>query len=125
MSVISNYLSNLMINTILRKQSYTGGNIYVGLFTSDPSLGGTEVTSVSYARQVVTFDAPANQQTSNSADILFPISTEVWGTISYIALFDAVTGGNMLYSSPLEFSKTMNLSSQFKIPQNYLIIKQQ
>ncbi|MCB2309050.1 hypothetical protein LGL08_20310 [Clostridium estertheticum] len=125
MSMMSDFLENAMINTVLRGQSYAAGSVYVGLFTVNPTDANTEgeVTGASYVRQVVTFEVPLDGETSNTVDVLFPISTEAWGVVTHIGLFNAVTGGNMLFHAPLEFEKTMNISSQFKIPKNYLVVR--
>ena len=125
MSMMSDFLENAMVNTVLRGQAYTTGNVYVGLFTSDPTDAntGTEVAGASYIRQVATFEIPLDGETSNSVDVLFPISTEAWGIVTHIGLFNAVSGGDLLFHAPLEFEKTMNISSQFKIPKNYLIVR--
>lgn len=92
--------------------------VFVALFN-----GNTEVNQASYARQPVTFNTPANGQTSNSADILFPIANENWGNVTHIGIFDATKGGNMLFKSQAEFEKTIDISSQYKIPKNYLIVR--
>lgn len=125
MSKISDYLENKIIDATLRGQTYAGTSVYVGLFTSDPTDAGTgaEATGASYARQQAAFNVPVDGQTTNSADILFPIATESWGTITHIGLFDAPAGGNLLYHGQLEFAKTINISSQFKLPANYLIVR--
>lgn len=125
MSMMSDYLENALVNTVLRGQNYTPTSVYVGLFTTDPTDAntGNEVVGASYQRQLVTFEAPLDGETSNSADVLFAIATEAWGTITHIGLFNAATGGNLLFHAPLEFEKTINISSQFKIPKNYLIVR--
>ena len=125
MSMLSDYLENALIDTVLRGQSYTGGNVYVGLFTSDPKDDGTgtEVSGNSYERQKVAFKVPLNGETYNDSDVLFPIATEDWGIIAHIGLFDSQADGNLLFHAPLEFEKTINISSQFKIPKDYLIIR--
>lgn len=105
------YLKNKVLNQELQ-------GVFVALFN-----GTTEVAKSSYVRKPTTFATSVEGQTSNSADILFPIAQEVWGEITHIAIFDAVTGGNMLFKSPAEFVKTIDVSSQYKIPKNYLIVR--
>ena len=92
--------------------------VFVALFNNN-----TEIAQASYARQPVTFNAPANGQTSNSAEVFFPIANENWGNVTHIGIFDAATGGNMLFKSVAEFEKTIEISSQYKIPKNYLIVR--
>jgi hypothetical protein len=118
MSEMSNYLENALINGTLRATSYTAPTtIYVALYTSDPTDAdaGTEVTGGSYARTAVTFAAPSNGVSTNSADVTFPTCTAGWGTVTHIGLRDASTAGNLLYHTPLDTSKTIDSGDIFKI----------
>ena len=118
MAEMSNYLENALINVTLRATSYTAPTtVYVALYTTDPTDAdtGTEVTGGSYARTSVTFAAPSNGVTTNSADVTFPTCTLAWGTVTHIGLRDASTSGNLLYHTPLDASKTIDLGDIFKI----------
>jgi hypothetical protein len=119
MSEFTNYLEGKIIDHMLRNQAYTPPTtVYLGLFTSAPSDagGGTEVSGGSYARQAVALTAASGAGASeNSADITFPQATADWGTVTHCALFDAVSGGNMLMYTPLDASKTVNNGDTFKI----------
>ena len=118
MAEMSNYLENALINATLRNTSYTSPSVvYLGLYTSDPTDAdtGTEVSGGSYARQAITFGAPSNGVTTNTAAIEFPQATGTWGTIGWIGIEDALTGGNLLYHSPLDVSKTIASGDIFKI----------
>lgn len=118
MSEISNYLENALINATLRNTAYTSPTtVYVGLYTTDPTDAdtGTEVSGNGYARQSVTFSAPSNGATSNSAAVEFPQATGSWGTVAYIGLRDASSGGNLLYHTPLDASKTIATGDVFRI----------
>ena len=115
---MSNYLENALINVTLRATAYTAPTtVYVALYTTDPTDAdtGTEVTGGSYARQSVTFAAPSNGVTTNSADVTFPTCTLAWGTVTHIGIRDASTAGNLLYHTPLDASKTIDLGDIFKI----------
>lgn len=115
---MSNYLENALINVTLRATSYTAPTtVYVALYTTDPTDAdvGTEVTGGSYARTAVTFAAPSNGVTTNSADVTFPTCTLAWGTVTHIGIRDALTAGNLLYHTPLDASKTIDLGDIFKI----------
>ena len=115
---MSNYLENALINGTLRATSYTAPTtVYVALYTTDPTDAdtGTEVTGGSYARQSVTFGAPSNGVSTNSADITFPTATAAQGTVTHIGIRDALTAGNLLYHTPLDASKTIDLGDIFKI----------
>lgn len=118
MAEMSNYLENALINATLRNTSYTSpATVYVGLYTSDPTdaNSGTEVSGGSYARTAVTFGAPSNGVTTNSAAVEFPQATGSWGTVTHIGILDASTSGNLLYHSPLDVSKTIASGDIFKI----------
>jgi hypothetical protein len=118
MSEISNYLENALINATLRNTAYTSPTtVYVALYTTDPTDAdtGTEVSGNGYARQSVTFSAPSDGATSNSAAVEFPQATGSWGTVAYIGLLDASSGGNLLYHTPLDASKTIATGDVFRI----------
>ena len=118
MSEMSNYLEDALINVTLRATAYTApATVYVSLWTSDPTDAGsgTEVSGGSYARTAVTFGAPSNGASLNSADVTFPTATASWGTVGWIGINDASTGGNLLYHSPLDTSKTIDSGDIFKI----------
>ncbi|WP_029100225.1 phage tail fiber protein [Brevibacillus thermoruber] len=125
MSGASNYTEELILNITLNGMAYTPPpQVFLALFTTDPTDAGVgnEVTGGGYARQQIGFDAPNNGATSNSADILFPIATTDWGTITHFGIYDASTGGNLLYHGPLTASKTIPAGGQFKLPRGYLTV---
>lgn len=118
MAEMSNYLENALINATLRNTSYTSPTtVYIGLFTTDPTDAGTgtEVSGGSYARKSVTFGAPSNGVTTNSAAVEFAQATASWGTVTHIGILDALTTGNLLYHSPLDVSKAIDNGDIFKI----------
>jgi hypothetical protein len=118
MAEMSNFLEDALINATLRATTYTSvATVYVSLWTSDPTDAGsgTEVSGNSYARTAVTFAAPSNGVTTNSADVTFPTATGSWGVVGWIGINDAATSGNLLYHSPLDTSKTIDSGDIFKI----------
>ena len=118
MAEMSNFLEDALINATLRATTYTSvATVYVSLWTSDPTDAGsgTEVSGGSYARTAVTFGAPSNGVTTNSADVTFPTATASWGVVGWIGINDAATSGNLLYHSPLDTSKTIDTGDIFKI----------
>jgi len=115
---MSNYLENALINATLRNTSYTSPTtVYVGLYLTDPTDAntGTEVSGGSYARTAVTFGAPSNGAALNNAAVEFPQCTVTWGTVAFIGILDASTAGNLLYHTPLDVSKTIDVGDIFKI----------
>ena len=118
MAEMSNFLETALINATLRNTTYTSpATVYVALFTSDPTDAGsgTEVSGGSYARTAVTFGAPSNGVTTNSAAVEFPQCTSSWGTVGWIGIMDASTSGNLLYHTALDTSKTIDTGDIFKI----------
>ena len=118
MAEMSNYLENALINGTLRGTTYTApATVYVGLYLTDPTDAntGTEVSGGSYTRTAVTFGAPSNGVSTNSAAVEFPQCTSTWGTVAFIGILDASTAGNLLYHTPLDTSKTIENGDIFKI----------
>jgi hypothetical protein len=115
---MSDYLENALLNAVLRNTPYTSPvEVYVALFTNDPTDAGTgsEVSGGGYTRQLVTFNAPSNGQVTNATDILFPVATASWGTVTHIGIYDAPTGGNLLFHGALTANKTISANDQLKI----------
>lgn len=120
---LSNYLENKLLDVVLSRGSYTAHDVFIGLFTTDPTDAGTgtEVSGGSYVRQPVTFTAASGGAAGNTADIFFPVASSDWGTITHFALFDAKSGGNMLFHAALDMPKVMTIADQFKFPQGYIL----
>ena len=127
MSAMSDYLENKLIDPIFRGQTYSfPSTLYFALFTAGPSDagGGTEVTGAGYARatKAATTSAFSGTQsadataassgteatTRNIEEITFPAPLGDWGTVSAVAIYDAATGGNMLFWAALKKSKIIS-----------------
>jgi hypothetical protein len=118
MAEMSNYLENALINGTLRGTTYTAPTTtFLALYTSDPTDAdtGTEVSGGSYARQAITMGAPSNGASTNSTAIEYPQCTADWGTVAFVGIRDAVTGGNLLYHTALDTSKVIANGDIFKI----------
>ena len=125
MSEMSNYLENALINVTLRATAYTAPTtVYLALYTTDPTDAdtGTECSGTSYARQAITFGAPSNGVSTNSAAIEFPQAGGSWGTITHIGIRDALTTGNLLYHTPLDASKTIATGDVFRVASGSLSV---
>ena len=90
---------------------------YIGLFTAPPGEagGGTEVSGNAYVRKAVTFTVTGNTA-SNDGAVEWPVATGSWGTITDVAIFDAVTAGNMIGYATLTTAKTIATGDVFRIP---------
>lgn len=123
----SNYLENEILDHILGQgaRDFTSpANLYVGLFTTDPTDAGTgtEVSGGSYARTAVAFDAAASGSASNTANVTFTTATADWGTVTHAAVYDAASGGNMLFHGGLTTSKSVTNGDTFQISAGQLTI---
>jgi hypothetical protein len=114
----SSYTDNKLIDHLLGSGTYTKpSSKYVALYVGDPAGAGTEVSTSgsAYARQSAAFTIASNVAT-NSAVLEWPVATSAWGTINYIAIFDASTSGNMLVTSALTTAKTIAVGDVLRIP---------
>jgi hypothetical protein len=124
---MSDYLESKLVDHLWRGITFPAPTaLFIGLYTTAPTDagGGVEVTGGSYAR-VSYAPSPtnwANTQTSgtgastgtsggtsNSAAITFnPGPTAGWGTVTAFGIWDALSGGNLLWWGLLSASKTVN-----------------
>jgi hypothetical protein len=128
MAAMSDYLENKLIDHCFRGVSFTApAALHVELYTAAPSDsgGGTAVSGGSYARAAL---APSTTNwastggattttnpsagtggaTSNNVAITFPAPTANWGVVTHFGIFDASSGGNLLFHGALTASKTVN-----------------
>lgn len=149
MSAMSDFMENKLIDWFFRQQAIgiTGAsaaagtgptNLYVGLFTANPTDtgGGTEVTGNAYARVTVPCaisasagwcgtgvnrttgtSAGTDGTTSNNAILTFPTPTPSgWGLVTGVGIFDATSGGNLLIWAGLTTNKTINAGDSVTFP---------
>lgn len=125
MAAFSDYLETAIANW-LRGTAFPAEptNTHVALFTSDPAddASGTEVSGGSYARVALAqadWNAPVasggGQLIDNAVAVTFPTATASWGTVTHVGLFDASTGGNLLYHGALASSKAVGDGDTFEI----------
>lgn len=137
MSAMSDKLENSLIDWLFRAQALgiTGASagaasgptsLYVALLTAAPSDtgGGTEVSGGSYARVAVvsslanwagtqsagstSASSGTGGTTSNNGNVTFPAPTGNWGVVTHFGIYDASSGGNLLFWGALTVSKTVN-----------------
>ncbi len=106
---MSDYLENALLNHVLRNTALSSPTtVYAALYSTVPTdTGGTELSGNGYSRQAVTFGAPSGGSCSNTAAVTFTASGGDWGTVQGVGLYDASTGGNLLFRGALETSKTI------------------
>ena len=120
MANMSDYLEVALLNETLNGVAFTAvNNPYISLHTADPTDAGTgtEVTGGSYARAASSFATASGTGGSVVTDTVatFPTATANWGTVGWIGLWDAASGGNMLYHTALDAPKTIDSGDIFKI----------
>lgn len=127
----SNTAKTMMLNFLARNQSITQPTqLYLGLYTTSPTDAntGTEVSYVGYARQSVVFGSPqlsgGNAIIQNSSQITFSIIPDNAGTIAYVGLFTAQTGGDLIYHGPLAATYSANKGVQPIVPIGNLTVSE-
>ena len=127
MAEMSDYLEVKLLNLTLNGTAFTAvNNPYVSLHTANPTDAGTgaEVSGGSYARVASSFATASGTSglVATDADITFPTATGTWGVVGWIGLWDASTGGNMLYHTALDATKTVDAGDIFKITTGNLTV---
>ena len=128
MSSFTDYTENLALTYLFNTDAVTRPTAwFVGLFTAAPSDtgGGTEVTGNGYARvSAGTISGSGTATTfTNAAAIEFAAASGGnWGTIGWVGIFTASTGGTLLAWAPLTTSKAINDGDIFRIPTSSLSI---
>lgn len=122
MAGFSTYLAQQLINHTLRGAAYTApANLYLALFTADPTDDNVTVNEVSgawYARKSITsWTAPVGTGTvtSNSNQLTFNAVTGSAVTITHWGLYDALTSGNLMFSGAWDVSKVLNVDDVFTV----------
>lgn len=129
MASFSNYMEDKLLDHVFNGTAFSLNTVYVGLFTSaiSDAGGGTEVSGNGYARTAITcnttnFPASSNGTIRNGTQITFTVPTGDWGTVTYLGLFDAATGGNLLMWAPLGQPAVITTGADVRISQNNLVI---
>lgn len=121
MSNMSDYLESQLRNHIFRTAAYPKpSGLYVSLHTASPTEAGGagEVVGGSYARvshgpadSVWSAGGATDGLTSNVTAITFAVATASWGTITHVGIYDAPTGGNLLFHGALVLSMVVGVGS--------------
>jgi hypothetical protein len=132
MSAASNYLENKVLDHVLTATAYTQPvTRYIGLFTNTSTNAASnleagtltdEVSGGSYARKTVTFSAASNGTSSTSATVTFDTATGNWGTITHVAVMDALTNGNVLFWGAVTTPKTIETGDTFQVSSGNLTV---
>jgi hypothetical protein len=105
----SNWLEDQLLAATLTGATFTGNaTVYAALYSTAPSdsSAGTELTGSSYARVAAAFTVDTgNSRATNSSAVTFGPASANWLPVVATGIFDAATGGNLLYfgsSSPIQ-----------------------
>ncbi len=128
------YMQTARINWLLGTAYPSApANLYVALFTVAPAndgTGGTEVSGGGYARQPIAqsgwaaASGASPTQTSNNGVVNFGTASAAWGTIVAWALYDAATGGHLIYTAPTASSKTIGNGDTLSWPIGSLVVQE-
>jgi hypothetical protein len=110
--------------------------LYVALLTAVPTkndgTGLTEVSGSGYARQGIASTGwsaisqsadTIHDQISNSAAITFPAVTTTSYTVAGVAIYDALSGGNLLWYAAVT-SQVVAVGNQYQIGAGSLVIEE-
>jgi hypothetical protein len=108
----SDYAEDKVNELLVGKTAFATPTAYVALYTAAPSDsgGGTEVTGGSYARKSTAgadWAASSGGSIQNANAITFATATASWGTVTHFGVFDALSGGNLLFWAALTTPKTI------------------
>ena len=99
--------------------AYAAPTLYVGLSTADPlddASGLAEPGAGAYERVACAAWSRVAGLVDNDAAVEFPEATGAWGTITHVALFDAITAGNMLVSFALDAGVAVSTGETPRFP---------
>lgn len=95
----------------------TSANLEAGVLTDEISSSGT-----AYARQGVNFSAAVNGTAATNGTVTWPTATADWGTVTHVAIMDALTAGNVLFYGNLLSSKLIETGDTFQITSQNLSV---
>ena len=106
MSALSDYLENKVLDQLFGATAYTApATLHFALFTTAPTdaagsgveVSGNGYTRASFSNTTSNWPSAASGSKSNAAQITFPSATGAWGAVVGIGIFDAASGGNLLF----------------------------
>lgn len=102
---------------VMRATTLTAFTPYLALSTTEIANDGTGITEPvgdGYAREPVTLGAPVpgalvsdGSSCQNTVEVSFQANGGDWGEITWAAIYDALTVGNMRYYGELTAAKTI------------------
>ena len=124
------YLNVVMGNVFHTKTSPSiPTSYYLGLSASEPTIAGDNpgepsTSGTGYTRvKLSSLSAPSGGIVKNGAAISFPESITDWGVMKYYTVYDAQTGGNLLFYGPLTASRSVEPNTVITIRTGELSIQ--
>ena len=123
----SDYLALALLDFAFRNQAFAQPNVHVAL--ADAAIGDSDTGSTisepggNYARvDFGDWTAAAAGQADNNTDIVFTTPNTNWNTITYSALLDAATVGNLLIYATATPNQAPKTGDPVKIPSGDYIV---
>lgn len=122
--MVSNYLSDKLQNFLFLSEGFTPpSRYYIALSKTPPNKDGGNVTEPSSAeyrrvyfdRGSVDFNRAINGIVTNKIRKEYPETSSVWGNCTHYAVYDAQTGGNMLWAGELLYARNIDIDMQLFI----------
>lgn len=112
MAGLTNTTRGTMLAAIFTSSGGTGTAKYASLHTADPGLTGTsEASGGGYARQPITWGAPASG-TASGGTVTFSVAA---ATYAYVGYWDAVSAGTFVGSYALQASMTFGAAGSLPV----------
>lgn len=105
----STYISDALLDATINGGTFpTVATSYLALYSvaPGPGGGGTQLTGSNYSRINVAYTVTTGVA-SNTSAVSFPTATGNWVTAVAWGIFDAATGGNLLYYGSLAPAQTV------------------
>lgn len=127
----SKWMGSRMLNKALRGEDFTvTTSLWIALFRTTDSAAlranivasASEVAAVGYSRIEVrgatplTFQQASEATTQVSGLLMWPAAGTAWGTLTFAAVMDAPTEGNVVVFGALASPKVVDAGDTFKIP---------
>lgn len=112
-----------LANSVLDFTLRSNFDLFLSLHTAEPEVGASpdahEVTGTGYAREAL-IDADwapaAGGETATVNQISFPAAGGSWGTVTHVGLWDALTGGNLLWWGEMVTPKVVGSGDTIAFP---------
>ena len=125
MSAMSDYLELKFLDHFTGTASTSAPSaVYLGLSTAslNDDNSGTELSGSGYTRKAITFASASSGSIANNSAVEFPTATGSWGDVSHFGIYDASTGGNLLFHGAFSASKTIASGDILKVASGSLTI---